>query len=173
MSTTSSNWRSKSGHKSTDHGHKNKPRSQNSWLALEPLEERLAPTTNVILGDVSHITDTADISTLDDPSKVVYAVNFTPSDGNRVVRGVTFLHDRQVIPGATFVTPRNVNNWKTIPDLTGPDSAQFEAIMHDIRWALATGESLQANLTVTPGIPYRLQIFFDGNDTDGGGENRK
>jgi len=65
-----------------------------------------------------------------------YAINFSENDPDRVVSGLKFLHDRQVIPGATLTGPNNVTPWATTPEFgASTDDNELEQIMADIRWA--------------------------------------
>ena len=62
--------------------------------------------TTVSLGSVSQFTSVADLGL--DPANTIYAVNFSQNDPDLTVGGVTFLHDRQAIPGFSSVGPNNV-----------------------------------------------------------------
>ncbi|MEX2214490.1 MAG: PEP-CTERM sorting domain-containing protein [Phycisphaeraceae bacterium] len=121
--------------------------------------------TNVILGNVSQFTGPGG---LDLSGNMVYAVNFSNDDPDLVVNGVTFLHDRQVIPGATFTGPNQVTPWQTKPEYGATtDDNNLEQIMHDIRWANAgAGQILAANLNVTTGNHYKLQVLISGNHSE-------
>ena len=145
---------------------------------IEPLEPRQLLATTVLLGEVLQISDTTQITTLDDPASVDYAINFT-SDTNQGpldIRGVSFMPDHGGVAGAGVMTPaagvttyssNEANNWKNLNILSGPDAGNLQTIMHDIRWS-ATPNRLEAHLDVTAGTEYTLQILFDDN----GAENR-
>ena len=100
-----------------------------------------------------------------------YAINFSNNDPNRTVSGLTFLHDRQVIPGATLVGPNEVTPWATTPSFGATaDENELEQIMADIRWANnGLGQTLRADLNVLTGRQYKLQILISGNQA----ENRR
>ena len=134
-------------------------------LIVEKLEARLLLATNVVLGDVDQFNGPADLTL--DSSKVEYAINFSNNDPDLVINGVTFQHDRQAIPGASLVGPREVTPWQTTPNFGATaDDTNLEQVMADIRWALATGESLQAHLDVTPGTNYRVEVLISGNHSE-------
>lgn len=124
--------------------------------------------TVVSLGNVSTFTGPGG---LDLTGQFNYAINFSNNDPNRVVNGVTFLHDRQVIPGATLTGPNEVTPWQTTPSFGATaDDNELEQIMADIRWANSgANQILRADLAVTPGSDYKLQVMWDGNQT----ENRR
>ena len=130
--------------------------------ALIPASTALAVTT-VNFGTVSQFTGPADLNL--DPANVVYAVNFSNNDPDLTINGVTFLHDRQVIPGFSSVGPNQVTPWQNKPEYgAGADNDNLEQMMNDIRWANAGGgQSLTASADVTAGNDYRLQLLISGN----------
>jgi hypothetical protein len=105
-------------------------------------------------------------SQLDLTGTFPYAIDFNDSQ-NRSVNGLTFLTDTNPIPGATLTGPQNVVNWQTTPTFgNSADEDSLEEIMSDIRWASTgapTPEFLQADLAVTQGQAYKLQVLFNGN----------
>ena len=126
--------------------------------------------TVVTLGSVAQF-DGPNAAALDLSGQFDYAINFSPSDPPRSVRGVVFKPDNQAIPGATLLGPQQVEPWQNRPDFgASADDDALEEVLHDIRWADAGGgQKLQASLVVTPGLTYKLQILISGN----GPENRR
>ncbi len=120
--------------------------------------------TVVHLGAI-HVFTGPDDPVLDLGGDFAYAINFSPDDPVRVLKGVTFQPDNRAIAGAVLTGPQNVVGWQAKPEFGASAEANvLEEIMHDIRWANAgSGERLQARLTVEPGIPYKLQILISGN----------
>jgi VCBS repeat-containing protein len=131
-------------------------------LQIEALEARQLLATNVLLGSVDQFTGPDDLTL--DPATVQYAVNFSADSPDVTVNGVTFLHDRQAIAGASFTGPNEVSPWPNTPDYgTSPDDTALEEVMSDIRWANGPSQTLNANLDVTAGTNYRLQLLVSGN----------
>lgn len=126
--------------------------------------------TVVTLGSVAPF-DGPNAAALDLSGPFDYAINFSPSDPPRSVRGLVFKPDNQVIAGATLVGPQQVEPWQNRPDFgASADDDALEEVLHDIRWAdSGSGQKLQASLVVTPGLTYKLQILISGN----GPENRR
>ncbi len=121
--------------------------------------------TTVLLGSLRQFNGPADPN-LDLSGQFDYAVNFN-DDTVRTVNGLQFLPDTQAIPGASFIGPRNVIAWQAKPEYgASADANALEEVMHDIRWALPPGEILRAALTVTPGIPCKLQVLISGNNAE-------
>ena len=87
---------------------------------VEQLESREMLATDVIIGSVEQFTGPDDLTL--DPALNVYAVNFSQDDPDLVINGVTFLHDRQAIPGASFVGPNEVSPWQGKPEYGGSTS---------------------------------------------------
>ncbi|MGI8603995.1 MAG: hypothetical protein ACR2OZ_13525 [Verrucomicrobiales bacterium] len=137
-------------------------------LALTGLficEGSLWAATTVNLGTVSPV---AGPGSLDLAGDILYAIHFGPNNPSTLtVNGVPFLSDTAPPPGASFVGPNSVPfpGWQTKPEFGGSaDDNALEDIYQDIRWANnALGETLQANLDVVAGEPYRLQLLFYGN----------
>src|SRR5688500_6417506 len=103
------------------------------WFAC--VFQGMRASTVVRLGTITQITGPQGI---DLEGEILYAINFSPDDPIRMVRGVSFLPDRQPIPGATFIGPQQVIGWQTNPEFgSTADANQFEEIMHDIRWSNA------------------------------------
>jgi hypothetical protein len=121
--------------------------------------------TVVKLGSVRQISGPQD---LDLEGEIIYAINFSADDPPRTVRGVTFLPDRQNIPGATLVGPQQVAPWQTKPEFgSSSDANQLEEILQDIRWANSgAGERLRATLVVSAGEEYKLQLLISGNNAE-------
>ena len=123
--------------------------------------------TTVNVGSINQINGPGSL----DLTNVIYAVDFQQNLPNQTVNGVTFVHDATPPPGFSSVGPRDVVEWQTKPEFgaTADDTA-LEEIYSDIRWTLAgTDPPLQANMDVTPGLQYRLQVLFYANH---GAENR-
>lgn len=119
--------------------------------------------TVVTLGTISQFTGPNDPN-LDLNGQFAYAINFSPDDPVRTVNGLNFIPDTQAIPGATLLGPQNVVAWQGKPEYgVTADANSLEEIMHDIRWAQAPAQKLQATLDVTPNISYKLQILISGN----------
>lgn len=123
--------------------------------------------TVVTLGTIRSFSGPNDPN-LDLEGRFDYAINFSPDDPVRVVKGLTFRPDTQAIAGATLLGPQNVVGWQGKPEYgASADDNALEDIMHDIRWANAGGgEKLQARLAVSPGIPYKLQLLISGNHAE-------
>lgn len=122
--------------------------------------------TVVTLGSVSQITGPQDLDLVGD---FPYAINFSANDPVRTVAGVQFIPDTQTIPGAALRGPNEVTLWQYRPELgASADANALEDILHDIRWA-TNPDMLSAQLAVTAGEEYKLQILFCGN----GFEDRK
>ena len=102
---------------------------------------------------------------LDLTGNILYAVDFQQNLGNQTVNGVTFINDNTPPAGFSSIGPQNVTEWQTKPEFgaTASDDA-LEEIYSDIRWTNAAADPpLQANMNVTAGLQYRLQILFYGN----------
>ncbi len=123
--------------------------------------------TVVTLGSIKQFTGPTDPN-VDITGQFDYAVNFSPDDPVRTVNGLQFKPDNQPIPGATFLGPQYVVAWQAKPEFgISADANELEEIMHDIRWANATGgEKVMATLAVSPGIPYKIQILIGGNNPE-------
>ncbi len=134
-------------------------------LGSVPSAEALTTVHN---GTVSTFTGPAG---LDLSGNFRYAINFSNNDPNRTVSGLTFLHDRQVIPGATLTGPNEVTPWAVTPEFGATaDDNELEQIMADIRWANSgANQILRADLAVDAGSTYKLQVLWDGNQN----ENRR
>lgn len=115
--------------------------------------------TTVNAGAINVVTGPATLN-LANP---VYAVNFVGPDAT--VNGVTFQSDTTAIAGFSSVGPQNVVGWQTKPEFgSSADDDSLEQIYQDIRWTNAAADPpLQANMDVTAGQQYRLQILFYGN----------
>ena len=126
--------------------------------------------TVVTMGSVSQF-DGPGSAALDVSGQFDYAINFSPSDPVRSVRGLAFQPDNQAIAGATLVGPQQVEPWQSRPEFgANADDDALEEVLQDIRWAdSGSGQKLQASLVVTPGLTYKLQILISGN----GPENRR
>ena len=122
--------------------------------------------TVVTLGTIKQFTGPDDPN-IDLTGLFDYAINFNDDVQNRTVNGLQFNLDTPAPAGTSFIGPQNVVAWQAKPEY-GPsaDANALEEIMHDIRWALAPGEKLQATLAVSPGIPYKLQILIGGNNPE-------
>jgi len=123
------------------------------------VESRAATTVNA--GSINQVAGPGSL----DLTNVLYAVNFNQEFGTQTVNGVTFVNDTAPPVGFSSVGPQNVTNWQTKPEFgaTASDNA-LEEIYSDIRWTnAAVDPPLQANMDVTPGLQYRLQILFYGN----------
>lgn len=120
--------------------------------------------TVVTLGTVSTFSGPGD---LDLDGNIVYAINFDDGNNDHTVNGVTFVHDVPNPPGTTFVGPQTVSPWQTKPEFGATvDDDALEEIIHDIRWANSgNGEIIEANLDVTPGTVYKLQVLFNENSS--------
>jgi PEP-CTERM motif len=109
---------------------------------------------------------------LDLTGNIIYAVDFQNELlVNQTVNGVTFVNDNTPPAGFSSVGPQFVTNWQTKPEFgaTADDNA-LEEIYSDIRWTnqgppVPVDPPLQANMDVTPGLLYRLQVLFYGNHT--------
>ena len=122
--------------------------------------------TVVTLGSISQITGPQDLDLVGD---IRYAINFSANDPVRKVAGVQFIPDNQTIPGAVLHCPNEVTPWQNRPEFgASADANALEEIIHDIRWA-PNPDKLSAQLAVTAGDVYKLQIIFCGN----GFEDRK
>ncbi len=125
---------------------------------------RAATTVNA--GTISNVSGPGSL----DFTNNLYAVNF---NGPTVaVNGVTFVSDGAPPLGFSSVGPQNVPGWQTKPEFGATsDDNNLEQIYHDIRWTWNDGGNppLQANMNVTPGQQYRLQVLFYGNHA---GDNR-
>ena len=124
---------------------------------------RAATTVNA--GTVSNVTGPGSL----DFTNNVYAVRF--NGPALVVNGVTFSPDGVAPQGAapagfSSVGPQLVTDWQTKPEFGGTaDDNNLEEIYSDIRWTnAAVDPPLQANMNVTPGQQYRLQILFYANN---------
>jgi PEP-CTERM motif len=128
--------------------------------------------TTVTLGTVTPISGPGDLDLTGD---IRYAVHFGPNNPfTLTVNGVPFQSDTTFIPGASFVGPQAVGapGWQTKPEFGGTaDEDALEIIYQDIRWSqTGVDPPLQANLDVTSGDQYKLQILFYGNWD---GDNRR
>ena len=122
--------------------------------------------TAVTLGTVSQVTGPQD---LDLAGQMIYAINFSANDPVRTVAGVQFIPDTQTIVGAVLYGPNNVTPWQNRPEFgASADANELEEILHDIRWA-SGADKLSAQLAVTAGDEYKLQVLFSAN----GFEDRK
>ncbi len=128
---------------------------------------RAATTVNA--GTISNVVGPASL----DFTNNVYAVRF--NGPALVVNGVTFSPDGVAPQGAapagfSSVGPQLVTDWQTKPEFGGTtDDNNLEEIYSDIRWTnqgpdgAGPNPNLQANMNVTPGQMYRLQVLFYGN----------
>ncbi len=137
-----------------------------SALLLAALAASLGATatagTTVHFGTVSSFSGPAD---LDLDGDIVYSVNFSADDPATTVNGVTFTPDTSPIPGASFTGPNQVTPWQGSPEFgNSVDDNALERILQDIRWANSgSGQTLHANLDVTAGLEYKLQLLISGN----------
>jgi len=122
--------------------------------------------TVVNAGSITPVTGPA---SLDLTGNIIYAVDFNQELGAQTVNGVTFVNDATPPPGFTSVGPQLVVNWQAKPEFgaTASDNA-LEEIYSDIRWTnqgppTGLDPPLQANMDVTAGLAYRLQVLFYGN----------
>ena len=124
---------------------------------------RAATTVNA--GTVSNVTGPGSL----DYTNNLYAVNF--NGPTLAVNGVTFVSDSTPPVGFSSVGPQLVTNWQTKPEFGATtDDNNLETIYKDIRWTNSLADPpLQANMNVTPGQQYRLQVLFYGNHA---GDNR-
>lgn len=113
--------------------------------------------------NVGSINQVAGPGSLDLTGNIVYAVNFNGPD--LTVNGVTFVSDSTPPVGFSSVGPQLVTGWQTRPDFGATASDDnLEQIYHDIRWTNALADPpLGANMDVTAGLQYKLQILFYGN----------
>jgi len=117
--------------------------------------------TTVNAGSISNVTGPGSLTLTNN----LYAVNFNQEFGNQTVNAVTFIHDATPPVGFSSVGPQLVTNWQTKPEFgTSPSETALEEIYSDIRWTNYLADpNLQANMNVTAGQQYRLQILFYGN----------
>jgi len=118
--------------------------------------------TVVTLGTVSQFSGPGD---LDLDGVFDYAINFDATNQSYTVGSVTFVNDSPNPPGTSLSGPQDISPWQTKPEYGAtPDDDALEEIMHDIRWANSgVGETLEANLDVTTGVNYKLQVFWSEN----------
>jgi len=117
--------------------------------------------TTVNAGTISNVTGPGSL----DFTNNLYAVDFSQNLGNQTVNGVTFINDATPPAGFSSVGPQNVTEWQTKPEFgASPSETALEEIYSDIRWTNYLADPpLQANMNVTAGQQYRLQILFYGN----------
>jgi hypothetical protein len=134
-------------------------------LLMFVLALRCQAATTVNAGSVSNVTGPGSLNL----TNVVYAVNF--NGPSLTVNGVNFSPDNTPPPGFSSVGPQLVTAWQTKPEFGATtDDNNLEQIYHDIRWTQdGFNPPLQANMDVTPGQMYRLQILFYGNNPEARG----
>jgi len=125
--------------------------------------------TNMIEGTSSQFFGPDEL--LLDPATNVIAVDVNGSSGPLDVHGVIFESDIAGPVTANGVTVSTtgthaIDGWSTAPDYTGIDAtstANFEQIMHDIRWSLEP-TTINVDITgLTPGTLYKVQLLFSEN----------